>query len=106
MMEHRASDPSEVKIQFSRQVPIEWVAGGAITVLLAICVWAYNISTSQRDTSRDVVVMKDDLKEIRAQGAATLTKITEGVIKAQRTEDRLADLERRVNTMEVKQGAK
>ena len=105
-VEHRSSDPPDLSVRLSRQIPIEWVAGGFIAMLIGSGVWAYNISMSQRDTSRDVVAMKNDLTEIKRQGEVMLQKVTDGVMKTQRTEDRLSDIERRMNTIEAKQGAK
>lgn len=106
-MEHRSSDTTDIAVRFDRKIPVTWVIGGALSVSAGLSLffgaWAWNISLTLNNVSRDVVQVAKTLEKVEASQKDTTTELNKGVNRDINTEGKVADIERRLNLIEAKQ---
>ena len=101
MQGHRSSDSdTEVKIRVDNRIRVEWLIGGLLAALIACFGWAYASTRAQWETSRDMLQIKTDISEIKANGKSQLDQSTQAAMKNVELAGRLSALEGRVNIIE------
>lgn len=108
-VEHRSSDTTDINVRFDRKIPLTWVIGGALSLTLALSLffgtWAWNISLTLNNVSRDMTLATKTLEKLEAGQKEATTELNKGINRDSVLEGRIADVERRFNTFEARQEA-
>ncbi len=105
-MDHRSSDHTDVTVKVERKIPITWVLGGLVASGLMFGTWAWNISLTLNNVGRDVVQVKDDMKEVKAGQKDASIELNKGATRDNSADAKIDDLIHRVTRLETKIEAK
>lgn len=105
-MEHRRSDTTDVTVQLERKIPLTWVIGGSLGVCVTLAVafgtWAWNISLTLNNVSRDLAIATKTLDKLEAGQETTRASLNRGDNRDEQMAGRISDAERRLTSIETK----
>lgn len=100
-MEHRATDTTDVTVKVERKIRVEWLIGAFVSGAIVFGAWAWNISLTLNNVSRDLAQATKTLEKVELSQKEAVTELNKGALRDSNADSRIDDLLRRVAILEA-----